>query len=100
MVNPREGEGGRVTLEEIAGAMAAQLGLSVQSIENGRAQLEGRGARFIVSPFFGGWQVDLHLPGRSRLQFFEEDIRMLVVRVEARLRDLEGGQAGGAARAT
>lgn len=83
-----------MTLEEIAGAMAARLGLRVRLIENGRAHLEGRAARFTVSPFFGGWQVDLELPGQSRLQFFEEDIRMLVVRIEARLRGVEGGEAG------
>lgn len=89
-----------MTLEEIAETMAIRLGLSVRALGNSRAHLEGRGARFVVSPFFGGWQVDLELPGRRRLQFFEEDIRMLVVRVEARLRDLEGGQAGGAAGST
>jgi len=75
-----------VTLEEIARAMAERLGLTLERVADGKAHLSGRSATVTVSPFFGGWQVDLVLPGYRPSQFFEEDIRMLVERVEQRLR--------------
>lgn len=82
-----------MTLAEIAQELASGLGLALRSVEESRAELEGRAARLVVSPFFGGWQVDIERPGSSRIKLFEEDVRMLLVRAEARLRALE--QQGG-----
>lgn len=74
-----------MTIDEVAEAMAQALALTITVREPGRITLAGRSATFVLTPFFGGWQVDVDLPGESRQQFFEEDIRMLVHRVEARL---------------
>lgn len=74
-----------MTLQEVAQAMAQALGLTITGQQPDRITLEGRSATFALTPFFGGWQVDVHLPGEARQQFFEEDVRMLVHRVEARL---------------
>lgn len=75
-----------LNLEEIATRMAQGLQVELKSVDAGGAVLEGRNATLKVVPFFGGWQIDVRLPDRPVYQFFEEDIRMLVQRVDARLK--------------
>lgn len=76
-------------LQEIAEAMATRLNLKLERLEEGKAFLSGRSAELVVSAFFGGWQVEMQLPGFRPTQFFEEDIRMLVQRVNSRLNAYE-----------
>lgn len=75
-----------MTLAELAEGVATGLGLTITGQEPGKVTLEGRNAVVYVTPFFGGWQLDVHLPGEPPQQFFEEDIRYLVHRVDARLK--------------
>lgn len=82
-----QAEGGRsLTLDEIADQIAERLGVERKEAADGKVRLEGRQANLWVMPFFGGWQIDVELPGKPRYQFFEEDVRMLVQRIEGRLR--------------
>lgn len=75
-----------MTLDEIADQIAERLGVERKEAADGKVRLEGRQANLWVMPFFGGWQIDVELPGKPRYQFFEEDVRMLVQRIEGRLR--------------
>lgn len=75
-----------MTLEELAEGVAAGLGMTITGREPGKVTLEGRNATMAITPFFGGWQLDVNLPGEPVQQFFEEDIRYLITRVDARLR--------------
>lgn len=75
-----------MTLEELAAGVAAGLELTITGREPGKVTLAGRNAVVHISPFFGGWQLDVLLPGEEPQIFFEEDLRYLIHRVDARLK--------------
>ncbi len=73
-------------IEELAQGVSAGLGLTITGREPGKVTLEGRQAVVEITPFFGGWELNVQLPGEPVQQFFEEDLRYLISRVDARLK--------------
>lgn len=47
--------------------------------------VKGKGYRFEVAPFFGGWQATLILPDQEPITFYTEALEMLELRLKAKL---------------
>lgn len=75
-----------MTLQEVAAELAGRMECQVEPSDNPyEVTVRGKGYHFAVAPFFGGWQVTLHLPDQKPLAFFGEAVEMLELRLKAKL---------------
>lgn len=77
-----------MTLQEVAAELARSLDAELQPEEKEKPEerlIQGKGYQVMVTPFFGGWQATLLIPGEKPLPFFCETVGMLEVRLKAKL---------------
>lgn len=75
-----------MSLQTVAAELAASMNAEVEPGENEHAiTVRGKGYHFVVSTFFGGWQVTLHIPNRPPVTYYGESAQMLELRMKAKL---------------
>ena len=79
-------EAAPLSLTEVAEVLAQHMNCQVQPSDDPfQVRVNGSGYHFIVAPFFGGWQVALHLPGKPPINYYGEAVQMLESRLKAKL---------------
>lgn len=75
-----------MTLQEVATELARRLDAELEPAEKPEERrIQGKGYQVVVTPFFGGWQATLLIPGEKPLPFFCEAVEMLEARLKAKL---------------
>jgi hypothetical protein len=71
-------------LQEVAAELARRMNCTVEPGPEDAAEVtvRGKGYRFVVAGFFGGWQATLYVPDQKPVTFYGEAVEMLEYRLK------------------